>query len=121
MPSSGMLRHVALIRIEGLEEHSASIIRVMRIGELGTTLAVFSSQLALFASYCYVPNSLIHVTPKMEALCSFETLALTRATQCNIPENGILHSHHRENLKSYKAVSCLYLMLFSDLSVNFFL
>jgi hypothetical protein len=26
---------------------------------------------------------------------------LTRATQCNITEDDILHSHHRENLKSY--------------------
>jgi hypothetical protein len=27
---------------------------------------------------------------------------LTRATQRNIPEDGILHNHRRENLKSYK-------------------
>jgi hypothetical protein len=29
------------------------------------------------------------------------TLVLTKATRRNIPEHGILHSHHRENLKSY--------------------
>jgi hypothetical protein len=40
MVSSGMLRHVALVRIDVLEELSASFIRVTRIGELGTTLAV---------------------------------------------------------------------------------
>jgi hypothetical protein len=40
MPSSGMLRSVALVRIDVLEEHIAYIIRVTRIGELGTTLAV---------------------------------------------------------------------------------
>jgi DNA-binding TFAR19-related protein (PDSD5 family) len=34
-----MLRHVALVRKDVSEELSASIIRVTRIGELGTTLA----------------------------------------------------------------------------------
>jgi hypothetical protein len=37
----------------------------------------------------------------MEAIHSSETTVLTRATWRNIPENGILHSHRRENLKSY--------------------
>jgi hypothetical protein len=50
-PSSGMLRCVALVRTDVSEERSASIIRVSRIGELGTTLAVTRNQRASVASY----------------------------------------------------------------------
>jgi DNA-binding TFAR19-related protein (PDSD5 family) len=38
--SSGMLRRVGLVRTDVSEELSASLIRMTRIGELGTTLAV---------------------------------------------------------------------------------
>jgi hypothetical protein len=37
-----------------------------------------------------------------EALSSSETSVLTRATRRNITEDTILHSHRRENLKSYE-------------------
>jgi hypothetical protein len=40
MSSSGMLHRVALLRTDITVDLSASIIRVTRIGELGTTLAV---------------------------------------------------------------------------------
>jgi hypothetical protein len=40
MPSSAMLRHVALLRTDVSEERIAFIMRVTRNGELGTTLAV---------------------------------------------------------------------------------
>jgi hypothetical protein len=36
----------------------------------------------------------------MEELRSYETLVLTRVTRRNMPEDTILHSHRRENLKS---------------------
>jgi hypothetical protein len=43
----------------------------------------------------------------MEAINSFETFVLSR-TWCNIPKDGILHSHHSENFKS-----CMDLLLSS--------
>jgi hypothetical protein len=43
MPSSGLYT-VALVRADVSEERSASIIRVTRIGELGTTLPVTSNR-----------------------------------------------------------------------------
>jgi hypothetical protein len=47
MVSYGMLRHVALVRTDVSEEFSASFIRVTRISELGTTLAVTSKRRTL--------------------------------------------------------------------------
>jgi hypothetical protein len=40
----------------------------------------------------------------MEALSFFEKSVLTRTARRNIPEDGIRHSHRRENLKSYIAL-----------------
>jgi hypothetical protein len=39
MVSSGLLRHVALVRTDVSEEPGAAFIRVTKIGELGTTQA----------------------------------------------------------------------------------
>jgi hypothetical protein len=48
MQSSGRLCHVVFVRTDVSEELRASIIRVTRIGELGTTLAVTSNNNAAF-------------------------------------------------------------------------
>jgi hypothetical protein len=103
MVSSGMLRRVALVRTDVSEEPSASIIRVTRICELGTRLAVTSNRRTLRRNTTAnaVPSSTILVTLMKEALSSSETSLLTRATRRNNPEDAILRSHRHENFKSY--------------------
>jgi hypothetical protein len=67
-----MLRGVVLVITDVSEELSASFIRVTRVGELGTILAVTSTRRTLRRN---------------------TKLVLTRATRRNITEDAILHIH----------------------------
>jgi hypothetical protein len=60
MLSSGMLRRVPLVRIYVSEDRVACIIRVTRIGELGTMLAVTSIRNTLQYGYCVPRNQFYH-------------------------------------------------------------
>jgi hypothetical protein len=93
MASSGMLRSVALVRTDVSEELSTSLIRVTRIGELGTTLAVTSNRCTLVTA-SIVPSSLILVPLLKEVLSSSETSVLTSATRRNIPKDAILQKNN---------------------------
>jgi hypothetical protein len=70
-----MLGRLVLVRTDASEELSASIIRVKIIW-------------------------VIFVILMMEPLNSCETLVVTRAIRRIILEDGIIHSHRCENLKS---------------------
>jgi hypothetical protein len=93
-----MLHHVALVRTDVSEEFSASFIRVTRIGELRTTLAVTSNRRTLRRNFFALMK---------EALASSETLVLTRATRRNIPEDTILLLLKVNNMSKKRATGIM--------------
>jgi hypothetical protein len=64
-----------------------------------------STSILLLLVTANVPSSSILVTLMLEKICSSQTSVITGATGRTIPEDGILHSHHRVNLKSYIALT----------------
>jgi hypothetical protein len=75
---------------------------IQRSFRIGTT---HCSVLWLLIKAKAVPSSPIPITLMMEVLRSSDTSLLTRATRRNTPEDGILHSHCCEILKSYIALT----------------
>jgi hypothetical protein len=77
MPSSGILRRVALVRTYISGKFLLSVLRLL------VNANIFAS-------------SPIFVTLKMETIRSSETYVLRRAIRCNIPEDGNLDSDCRQ-------------------------
>jgi hypothetical protein len=78
MVFSGMLRRVALVRTEGSEELSYSLVFLRSVRWLLVRASI-------------VPSLPIFVTLMKEELSSSATSVLTRATRRNIPEDAILY------------------------------
>jgi hypothetical protein len=91
---------VALVMADVSEEGIVSIITLTGMNELGTTLAVTTSSNQRMVTANVVLSTRFLATLMMEAIRSSETSLLTRATRRRIPQDGIRHSHRRENFKS---------------------
>jgi hypothetical protein len=89
--SSGIWRRVVhWVSTDALEEHIASILRVKKVSSASHLLSR------------WFLTELIFSTLKMKMICSSETSIDTQwTTRSYIPEDGTLHNHCCENLRSY--------------------
>jgi hypothetical protein len=110
MVSSRMLCHVALIRTDVKEELSASFVRVTRIGELGTTLALTSNWRTLrkngISSSCFCGSSTVCGVQNLEY--SRGLLAFPKSTfMLSLPVNG----KHGHSASDFVRMPCCLLLL----------
>jgi hypothetical protein len=71
MPSSGMLRRVALVRTDVSEERITSIIRVTRIGELGTALALTNNRRRLRRNTVYSNTMYYNISSQLASIARY--------------------------------------------------
>jgi hypothetical protein len=89
------LRRVPLLKIEVSEECRAPHHRGDKLHRMRRLLVTAN----------IVPCSSLLATLMMVALRSSETSVLTTAARRNFLDDDILHSHRRQNIKSYKALT----------------
>jgi hypothetical protein len=90
-----MWRPVDLVWTDVSEERIASIFRVEKSESEQVAADWASLQPSAHAGSSHADFS----TLKMEAIRPFETTGHTRSTRRHIPEDGILYSQRRENLR----------------------
>jgi hypothetical protein len=96
-----MLRRAALVR----NRRFVGSYRLHREGDNNRRARKNVRRLQLLVTAEVVPSSPILFTLMIEAIRSSETSILKRNTLHQTPEDGILYSHRRENLKSYIALT----------------
>jgi hypothetical protein len=92
MASSVMLRCLALVRTDVSEERSATIIRVTRIGELGTKLALTS--VLTIATRRNIPEDAILLSHRRESLKFYVGIEVFTATNMR---NGVFWTSRRHD------------------------
>jgi hypothetical protein len=101
MPPSGMLRRVSLLRTDISEERIATIIRVTRIGELGTALAVTSnrSRLRRNTTCMFIFTSQLHVTNKPPNIeCEYYSGTVHAISMCTCVHSHTRARHYKKKL-----------------------
>jgi hypothetical protein len=99
MAASGMLRRVALVRTDVSEELSASSIRVSRIGERGTTLAVTSNRRTPF---------FIVTAMKTSSLTWLVVIICSPKFHCNFQQSNLYFRPQFMYKEEWQQVFCSY-------------